>query len=77
MRFAFFLRCHVTQTKHTSGSYLLICSGIKLVEVAQWIETTTPEVFTTNIVFVDKNLSYKNEFFQVCKKLWILVTKIW
>ena len=31
-------------------------------------ELTTPEVFTTNIVFVDKHSLYKNEFFQVCKK---------
>ena len=33
------------------------------------IEMTTPEVFTINIVFVNKHSSYKDECFQVCKKL--------
>ena len=32
-------------------------------------EMTTPEVFIPNIVFVNKHSSYKNEFFQICKKL--------
>ena len=48
--------------------HLLICSGLISVSCSM-TEMTTPEVFIPNIVFVNKHSSYKNEFFQICKKL--------
>ena len=68
MYVSFFLRCHVTQIKLASGSYLLISrSLISVRRSMNWNDNSW--IFSTNIIFLNKHSSYKNEFFQVCKKL--------